>query len=171
MKARKNVATLSTQERQDFVDAVIAVRQKPSIRGLTNRWDDFVRIHVDAMMMANPSWGHGGSAFTAWHRVLLLKFEQELQTVKPAVTIPYWDWTVDRTFTSAPWLTDLLGGDGGPSSPASALSGEVPTGPLRHSAGNWNITNNDAMTNDDPFSRAYLARGFTRYVNQSGVHE
>ena len=171
MKARKNVATLSAQERQDFVDAVIAVRQKPSIRGLANRWDDFVRIHVDAMMMANPSWGHGGSAFTAWHRVLLIKFEQELQTVKPSVTIPYWDWTVDRTFTSPPWLSDLLGGDGGPSSPSAALSGEVTSGPLRHSAGNWNITNNDAMTNDDPFSRAYLARGFTRYVNQNGVQD
>ena len=72
MVARKNVANLTAAERTAFVNAVIDMRGKPSIRGLANRYDDFARIHVDAMNVA-VSWGHGGPAFTAWHRVLLLE--------------------------------------------------------------------------------------------------
>ena len=161
MIARKNVANLTAAERTAFVNAVIAVRGKPSIRGLANRYDDFARIHVDAMNVAD-SWGHGGPAFTAWHRVLLSKFEDELRLIDNSVRIPWWDWTVDRTATSPPWLNDLLGGDGGVTNPVGSDSGEVTTGPLRHSAGNWNITTGDAGTNDDPWDRAYLARGFGR---------
>jgi hypothetical protein len=163
MRARKNVANLSVAERTAFVNAVIAVRNKPSIRGLAHRYDDFVRIHTDAMSSAvSPSWGHGGPAFTAWHRVLLAKFEEELHAVDPTVRIPFWDWTVDRAPTSPPWLPDLLGGDGGPTNPLGSQSGEVTTGPFRHSAGDWNITINNPGTNDDSLNRPYLARGFAR---------
>jgi Common central domain of tyrosinase len=161
MRPRKNVANMSVAERAAFADAVIAVHQEPSQRGLANRYDDYTRIHTDAMNV-NPSWGHGGSAFTAWHRVLLAKFEAELRQVDDTIRIPYWDWTVDRTATSPPWLADLLGSDGGQTNPPGSQSGEVVTGPFRHSAGDWGITTGDPGTNDDPFDRPYLARGFGR---------
>ena len=161
MQARRNVAGLSPQERQHFIDAIIELKTRPSQRGLANRYDDYVRVHTDAMNVP-ISWGHGGPAFTAWHRVLLHKFEEELRSIDPGVSIPFWDWTVDRTATSAPWFSDLLGGDGGPTNPAGSDSGEVVTGPLRHSAGDWDITTGDPGTNDDPLDRPYLARGFGR---------
>jgi hypothetical protein len=162
MRPRKNVANLTAAERQAFVAAMIGVRSKPSQRGLANRYDDYVRIHTDAMNVLPISWGHGGPAFTAWHRVLLYKFEQELRAIDDTVRVPFWDWTVDRTPTSPPWLADFLGGDGGPTNPAGSASGEVTNGEFRHSAGNWNITTGDPGTNDDSFDRPYLARGFAR---------
>jgi Common central domain of tyrosinase/von Willebrand factor type A domain len=163
MRARKNVSSLTGGERKAFADALIALHKEPSRRGLKNRYDDFVRVHVDAMV-PEVSWGHGGPAFTAWHRVLLFKFEQELRRFDDTIRIPYWDWTVDRTPTSPPWLNDLLGGDGGPSDPGSQ-SGKVTTGPLREADGNWLITTGDPGTNDDPLDRSYLARGFARRTN------
>ena len=164
MRARKNVSSLTADERQRFVDAMIAIHQQPSQRGLANRYDDFTRVHTDAMNVA-PSWGHGGAAFTSWHRVLLAKFEEELRAIDDSVRIPFWDWTVDRTPTSPPWLADFLGGDGGATNPPGSDSGEVTTGPFRHSAGNWTITTGDPGTNDDGYDRPYLARGFARYFD------
>lgn len=161
MIARKNVANLTAAERTAFADAVIALHGQPSQRGLANRYDDFARIHVDAMVVPF-SWGHGGPAFTAWHRVLLAKFEEELRAIDDSVRIPFWDWTVDRTSTSPPWLGDFLGGDGGATNPAGSQSGEVTTGRFRHSAGDWTITTGDPGTNDDAWDRPYLARGFGR---------
>ena len=92
MRPRKNVAAMTSAERTAFADAVLEIRQRPSLRGLAHRYDDFARIHVDAMSVPF-SWGHGGPAFTAWHRVLLAQFEQELRTVDDTVRIPFWDWT------------------------------------------------------------------------------
>jgi hypothetical protein len=164
MRARKNAGSLSSAEGQAFADAVIELHHRPSQRGLANRYDDFARVHVDAMSVPF-SWGHGGPAFTAWHRVLLAKFEEELRSVDETIRIPFWDWTVDRTATSAPWFADLLGGDGGATNPPGSESGEVTTGPFRHSAGDWTITTGDPGTNDDPLDRPYLARGFARRAN------
>ena len=164
MKARKNIASLTAAERQAFAHAVIEVHKKPSLRGLLNRYDDYARIHVDAMSVP-VSWGHGGPAFTAWHRVLLAKFEDELRQIDDSVRIPFWDWTVDRTATSPPWLNDLLGGDGGPTNPPGSESGQVTSGPFRHSAGDWSITTGDPGTNDDAFDRPFLARGFARHFD------
>jgi hypothetical protein len=161
LRARKNISSLSAAERKAFADSVIALRKEPSQRGLANRYDDFVRIHTDAMN-APFNWGHGGPAFTAWHRVLLLKFEGELRRFDDSVRIPYWDWSVDRTPTSPPWLSDFLGGDGGPTNPSNSQSGKVTTGPFREASGDWPITTGDPGTNDDQFDRPYLARGFAR---------
>jgi hypothetical protein len=167
MRPRKNIATMPVGERVAFANAVLALHAKPSQRGLNNRYDDFAKIHVDAMNVS-PSWGHGGPAFTAWHRVLLAKFEQELRLIDDTVRIPFWDWTVDRTPTSPPWFSDFLGGDGGPTSPAGSESGEVTNGPFRHSAGNWNISTGGTV-NDDPLNRQYLARGFARRADASAL--
>lgn len=162
MRPRKNVSTLTPQERKAFADAVIALRKEPSRRGLNNRYDDFVRVHTDAMNKMPVSWGHGGPAFTAWHRVLLYKFEGELRRFDDTIRVPYWDWTVDQTAASPPWLSDLLGGDGGPTSPAGSESGKVTSGRFAQATGDWPITTGDPGTNDDPFNRPYLARGFGR---------
>lgn len=163
MRARKNVSSLTPQERKAIADAFIALRKEPSQRGLANRYDDFVRVHTDAMN-TTPSWGHGGPAFTAWHRVLLFKFEQELRRFDDTIRIPYWDWTVDQAGTGPPWLNDFLGGDGEATdafAPGSQ-AGKVITGRFREAAGDWPITINDPGTNDDNFGRPYLARGFAR---------
>lgn len=42
---------------------------------------------------------HGNSKFFPWHRWYLKELEMKLQLYHPCVTIPWWDWTLDRTKT------------------------------------------------------------------------
>jgi len=63
MGCRKNQATLTAAEKTAFVNAVLALKNNvPSQMGLTNRYDDYVQTHMNAMM-ANPGWGHQLPAF------------------------------------------------------------------------------------------------------------
>src|SRR5262249_33022888 len=75
---------------------------------------------------------HAGPAFLAWHRELLLQFEQALQTVDSSVTIPYWDFTVDNSPNSSLWDKKFLGGNGDPHD-----NYIVKSGPFRQ--GQWTV--------------------------------
>ncbi len=151
MTCRKNQATLTTTERQAFVAAVIALKHAPSKAGEANRYDDFVREHVDSMN-AGAGWAHGGPAFGPWHREYLRRFELELQKIDPNVTLPYWDWTIDNSpdpnQPGSPWTDDFMGGNGD-------ASGVVTTGRFRHAAGDWVLNINTAGNGPE------LRRGFT----------
>lgn len=39
---------------------------------------------------------HGWEQFLTWHRAYLYEFELLLQDAVPGVTLPYWDWTMDK---------------------------------------------------------------------------
>lgn len=142
MALRKNQANLTTAEKTAFVEAVLAQKQRPSRlhpdSPTNSRYDDFVEVHLNAMLVMMetppaPSWGHMAAAFGPWHRALLLEFERELQTVDPAVTIPYWDWTVDQRTTSTLWRADFMGGDG------RRTDGQVMDGAFAGDNGLWTI--------------------------------
>ena len=88
---------------------------------LVSRYDDFVWAHHQVMMLgpngnAGPNYAHRGPAFGPWHRELLKLYEAELQNAAgdPTLTLPYWDWTMDRSAADPgfPFTTDFLGGDG-----------------------------------------------------------
>jgi tyrosinase len=62
-------------------------------------WDLFVVWHYAAMQITTPplvplrNLAHGGPIFLPWHRLFLLRLEQQLQRVTDADTaLPYWDW-------------------------------------------------------------------------------
>jgi tyrosinase len=156
---RKNQNTLSTSEKQAFVAAVLALKQKPSRLhpGNSNfgRYDDFVEVHRNAMMPPmmtppEPGWAHQSCVFPPWHRALLVEFEKELQSIDPSVTIPYWDWTQDSSPSSSPWTSDFLGGNGG------GEDGEIVDGAFAGPAGNWPILVKDAPSDPD-FLRRQMA--------------
>ena len=44
---------------------------------------------------------HQGAGFVTSHMGLTLMYEQSLQAVNPAVTVPYWDFTLESTFFGA----------------------------------------------------------------------
>lgn len=44
---------------------------------------------------------HQGAGFVTSHMALTLMYEQSLQAVNPAVTVPYWDFTLESTFFGA----------------------------------------------------------------------
>lgn len=133
LTVRKNAKKLSAAEKQAFVDAVLALKQKPSpwAPGLST-YDTFVLWHRDAFncdIMA----AHMGPAFFPWHRVLLHLFEQQLRTIDPSVSVPYWDWTTDNQKDSYLWQDDLMGGNGD-----SDQGYVVTTGPFAKDK--WTIT-------------------------------
>jgi tyrosinase len=111
---RKDQSSLTDDEKATFVDAILALKQAPSMlhpgSPTASRYDDYVELHVKAMMAMPEGWAHQGPAFFPWHRVLLIHLERDLQQVTgdPTLSIPYWDWIEKPEFPS------FLGGDGDP---------------------------------------------------------
>ncbi len=98
-------------------------------------WDLFVIWHWATMQLTTApaapmrNQAHGGPVFLPWHRMFLLRMEQQLQRVSgdPDAGLPYWDWAVAggdlppaQQLTRPPWTDALLG-------PAR---GQVTRGPL-----------------------------------------
>jgi tyrosinase len=126
---RKNQSSLTSTERDNFINAIKTLKTTYRPGSDISVYDEFVKEHYDAFSAGHA---HGGPAFLAWHREFLLQFEQELQTVDPTVTIPYWDFTVDNSPSSSIWDKKFLGGDGDPND-----NYIVKTGPFQQ--GEWTL--------------------------------
>ncbi|MEU6095233.1 tyrosinase family protein [Streptomyces sp. NPDC047079] len=130
MTVRKNQANLTADEKRRLVAAFIQLKR-------SGRYDAFVTTH-NAFIMGDTDTGertgHRSPSFLPWHRRFLVEFERALQSVDSSVTLPYWDWTTDRTPRSSLWAPDFLGGTG------RSLDGRVMDGPFAAFAGNWPIT-------------------------------
>ncbi|WP_328929239.1 tyrosinase family protein [Streptomyces sp. NBC_00190] len=141
MTVRKNQAALTPEERRAFTNALLELKR-------TGRYDRLVTTHNGFIMSDTDSGdrvGHRSPSFLPWHRRFLLEFETALQAVDASVSLPYWDWTADRTTRSSLWAADFLGGTG------RARDGQVLDGPFAYATGKWNI----AVRVD---GRAYLRR-------------
>ncbi|MFE2095898.1 tyrosinase family protein [Streptomyces sp. NPDC059468] len=148
---RKDVSTLTPTERRRFVNALLELKRR-------GEYDEFVRLHIDyytADGEAGLRTAHMTPSFLPWHRRFVLDLERALRRVDSSVTVPYWDWTRDRTTTSVPWTKDLLGGNGRRS------DRQVMTGPFAYSAGHWTIkegiTDGKFLTRDLGRSAAPIA--------------
>ena len=120
---RKNVRDLSSTEKQNYIEAVKALKASTSPFTRRSIYDEYVLWHSLATSRMDPSdprgfrnAAHAGPAFLPWHRYYLHRFERQLQKRVPNVTIPYWDWTqdVDDPFNSPLWADDFMGGNGDP---------------------------------------------------------
>lgn len=134
MNIRKNLYTLTDQQLQDFKDAVNAIKTDGT-------YDTYIERHHHSMMTPTP-WmsetpdentrnvAHRGPSFLPWHRYFCREFELSLQSKKPNVTLPYWDWSADAgaPLSAAIWNTGpgriYIGGDG------TGAGGTVTTGPF-----------------------------------------
>jgi len=114
---RRNILSVTQQERDRFRDAIIALNNKffPGSRtdfpaGGVSYWFKQDEIHQATHV-------HGTPAFLPWHRELCNRFEAMLREVDPDLSLHYWDWNQDPTplFTAnfmgnaqgdvgAPWL-------------------------------------------------------------------
>ncbi|MFD7556928.1 MULTISPECIES: tyrosinase family protein [unclassified Streptomyces] len=130
MTVRKSASTLTADEKRAFTNAVLELKRN----GI---YDQFVDVH-NWFLMEDNDFGdrvaHRAPSFLPWHRRFLLDFELHLQRVDPKVSLPYWDWTVDRSPTSPLWAADFMGGI------TRARDGQVLDGPFAASAGKWAIT-------------------------------
>ena len=104
LRVRKNVEDLTSQEKADFVNAIVTLKNTYTPGSELSSYDQFVATHLGAMALmegmadaTGPAAGydaaHGHDGFLPWHREFLDDFETALQSVNPNVTIPYWDWT------------------------------------------------------------------------------
>lgn len=120
MNTRKNQAILTSTQRVALAAAFVKLKTTVASQiGLTNRYDDYVQIHMDSMMLPDgsgrvPSWAHGAPAFGPWHRALLRNLELDLQAAAadPTLSLPYWDWTVNQSpdpVAGSPWTDDFMG--------------------------------------------------------------
>ncbi|MCX3286212.1 tyrosinase family protein [Streptomyces sp. NEAU-H22] len=139
---RKDVSTLTRTEKRRFVKAMLEVKRR-------GEYDEFVRTHIEYYTSDGEDGlrtAHMTPSFLPWHRQFLLDLEKALRRVDASVSVPYWDWTRDRTTTSAPWTADLLGGTGRRS------DRRVMTGPFAYAEGNWTIkegvTDEEFLTRD-----------------------
>ncbi|MGW5649832.1 tyrosinase family protein [Streptomyces humi] len=126
---RKDVSQLTAAERGRLVKAFLEVKRR-------GEYDEFVRMHIDYYTPDGEDGlraAHMAPSFLPWHRRFLLDLERALRRVDGSVTVPYWDWTRERSASGVPWTKDLLGGNG------RARDQQVMTGPFAYAAGHWTI--------------------------------
>jgi tyrosinase len=124
---RKDITT-DTTVRDKYIDGVLRLKQEVSPQSGLSSYDALVVWHVRAMMTMTPpnqnsrNAAHRGPVFLAWHRYMLIAYEQQLQRVLQDTTfaLPYWAWNRDGDLpavqqTQAPiWGLDSMGGSGDP---------------------------------------------------------
>ncbi|MDH6623491.1 tyrosinase [Streptomyces sp. LBL] len=145
---RKDVSTLTRSEVRRFVDALLELKRR-------GEYGEFVRTHIEHFVSDGESGlraAHMAPSFLPWHRKFVLDLEQALRRVDDSVTVPYWDWTRDRSRTALPWTEDLLGGTG------RSSDRQVMSGPFAFRHGQWTITEGVTDTR-------YLTRDLGRAKN------
>jgi tyrosinase len=139
---RKNVKSLSPTERNNFIDAIKALKINTTDKKIgDNRYDDYVIWHAQTMMVGagtdadtnGRNFAHRGPIFLPWHREFIRRFESDLQKEVPGVTLPYWDWAADAALRSEDdtppwkkstlWNPDFMGGNGDPTNDNIVMDG------------------------------------------------
>jgi hypothetical protein len=98
MACRKDYRDLTPTEKDRFVQALHHVKAN----GVVGRFASDHAAHFNHGI-------HRTSHFLPWHREFIRRFEAELRAYHPAVSLPYWNSTVDTSTTSALWAHDFLG--------------------------------------------------------------
>jgi len=99
---RKDLTTLTDDQRQSLVDALLQLKSEGKYTKYPDQHDTYFG---DA---------HGNPFFFPWHRKFLRELEKELQAIDPDLALPYWDWRNDRSTTALPWTSAFMGGTGSP---------------------------------------------------------
>jgi Common central domain of tyrosinase len=94
---RRNLATVSKEERDLFIDAVKQLNQV--FYSPAGSRADFPAGHVSFWFKQDEihqsSHVHGCPAFLPWHREMCNRFEALLRTIHPQLSLHYWDWNLD----------------------------------------------------------------------------
>jgi hypothetical protein len=92
---RRNVATVSNEERRRLRDAIIELHLRfypgnrtESPAGGVSFWFKQDEIHQATHV-------HDGAAFLPWHRELCNRFEALIREIDPELSLHYWDYTTD----------------------------------------------------------------------------
>ncbi|KAE8140114.1 hypothetical protein BDV38DRAFT_280578 [Aspergillus pseudotamarii] len=94
---RKEWRELEDAERKDYIEAVLCLRDRPSILsnedypGVQDRWDDFVATHINYTNTI-----HFNGLLLPWHRQFVYLWEKTLrEECGYNGSVPYWNWALD----------------------------------------------------------------------------
>lgn len=123
---RKNFNKLKPPEKARFIAAVREMLL-PADSGDPDLYTKYPEWHKQQSGTI-----HSAIPFLAWHRVFIRLFELDLMAADVRlgndgkVSLPYWDWTVDRSSKNALWAESFLGPAGdsqiGGSGPSTVVS-------------------------------------------------
>lgn len=146
------VEDMTDEQREDFVDALLRLKEMPSPFPGYERfsyYDGFIKWHKDAFDCDQQT-AHSGPNFFPWHRYLLHLFEEALtEAAGKPIAIPYWDFTSAEA-TNAVFRDDFMGGDGN-----IYARNAVTSGPFRK--GEWRLNVIDQRANY-PIVQRHLVR-------------
>jgi Common central domain of tyrosinase/Repeat of unknown function (DUF5648) len=149
---RRNVATISQEERDRFINAVLTLDSLKIYPDGVTYWDKQEETHKNAHAAGQDV--HAGPAFVPWHRELCNRLEGLLREVDPLLSLHYWDWTTDPRVASggraALFTANFMGrADGNAGAPLSDFeSTEISGDPLEGIPGDgvhdhiWRNVNN-----------------------------
>lgn len=129
---RRNWASLSSVQRQQYISAVLTVASDPTYRPLYQTL--IAKYHTSFNTLAQstePEISH----FIPWHRYFLLEYESLLRLIHKNLTVPYWDWSASP---SSPYTALVFHPSTGFGNTSDPETGCVTTGPFHE--GNFNIT-------------------------------
>lgn len=116
---RRNVATVSQQERDLLLDAILKLDTTKFYPDGVSFWDKQEDIHKNAHFHGVDV--HSGPAFIPWHRVLVNRMEELIRQIHPELSLHYWDWTTDPRVAPgggvALFTPNFMGGTGNPAGP------------------------------------------------------
>lgn len=99
---KRELRSLTEDDRDAFLDAAVALWDLDIDTGREKYGDRFTTISEFVLLHAFKSTGdvecdqfHEGTGFMAHHFALTVAFESSLRAVNPAVTVPYWDFTIE----------------------------------------------------------------------------
>lgn len=111
---RREWRTLSANEQQDYISAVLCLRSQPSVLAPESNktsYDDWPWIHSHV-----GYYTHNSAPFLPWHRYFLHLYETTLRNqCDYKGSLVYWDWTLDsEALENSPVFdpTTGFGGDG-----------------------------------------------------------
>jgi hypothetical protein len=93
---------MTLKEWSTFKEAMLAIYSTKSNKKHNETISDYwTGMHLDHVPDA-----HNTAQFFPWHRLYVKKFEDEMRTLFPTLTIPYWDWSVDtKSLLKSPIFT------------------------------------------------------------------
>eukprot|EP00118_Oscarella_pearsei_P004860 m.21480 g.21480 ORF g.21480 m.21480 type:complete len:448 (+) comp28181_c0_seq2:1933-3276(+) len=134
-RRRKEFASMTTEEKQRYINAVITASTQSPYKA---DYDQLLKMHETEFR----SGIHGTDQFLPWHRWFILQYENILRRVDCKVTVPYWDWSLvsQSPFSSPIWGSEShhLGGR------ATGSPHCVRDGPF--STENWSMSNQKCLS-------------------------
>lgn len=152
LRQRKDQAKLTSTEQERFLCAF-------STLNITGALGQMVQIHSQ---MHNQ---HGTLRFLPWHRIFLYLFENEMASIHPDVTLPYWDWTKAGEQAFPAWLASFT-------PTVSTPSGNIPvTRSPGTSADLASIASNVPATMAQTDFAAFSLNGSSAVWPLEGIHD